>query len=318
MEIIEYFNINSGTIKDKSIQNFCDLHKQNGEIVYQPEVISKICQQLHKKNIMSVVSSGSALGLKDNYAIVINKHDWEKNYSQKRNYFNSIVYGFEYIYNFYKEMVVPLVWKKNEKDYSAGTGFKLFGGIVTAKHCITCPKNLSIKGYSANELRNSKIYVSDNDDLDIAFIDVGREEAKGVFVDNGKVLQDVLVMGYPKIPTFTNFLTAEKATISSKAEARLTPTKGAIAAFGENYLSKAELMLITAKIRGGNSGGPIINEEGSIVGVACQKPDYSSNNGDYDDLGYGIAIPIKYVSDIIEKKSNQVEQDPSFFYDYID
>ena len=49
MEIIEYFNINSGTIKDKSIQNFCDLHKQNGEIVYQPEVISKICQQLHKK-----------------------------------------------------------------------------------------------------------------------------------------------------------------------------------------------------------------------------------------------------------------------------
>lgn len=116
--------------------------------------------------------------------------------------------------------------------------------------------------------------------MDIAFIDVGREEAKGVFVDNGKVLQDVLVMGYPKIPTFTN---------------------------------KAELMLITAKIRGGNSGGPIINEEGSIVGVACQKPDYSSNNGDYDDLGYGIAIPIKYVSDIIEKKSNQVEQDPSFF-----
>ena len=63
-------------------------------------------------------------------------------------------------------------------------------------------------------------------------------------------ISDVLVMGYPKIPTFTNFLTAEKATISSKAEARLTPTKGAIAAFGENYLSKAELMLITAKLEG--------------------------------------------------------------------
>lgn len=33
-------------------------------------------------------------------------------------------------------------------------------------------------------------------------------------------------------------------------------------------------MLITAKIRGGNSRNPIISENGSIVGIASQIPFY--------------------------------------------
>ena len=115
-------------------------------------------------------------------------------------------------------------------------------------------------------------------------------------------------MGYPKIPAFTDFLTAEKGTISSKAESRLTPTKGAVAAFGDNYLSGAELMLITARIRGGNSGGPVINEDGSIIGIACQTPYYDDEIGDYDDLGYGIAVPIKYLQEVLEEKSNHKEK----------
>ena len=115
-------------------------------------------------------------------------------------------------------------------------------------------------------------------------------------------MQDVLALGYPKIPVFTDFLTAEKATISSKAEVRLTPTKGTITAFGNNYMAKTELMLITAKIRGGNSGGPVINEEGAVVGISCQIPNYEGDIGEYDDLGYGIVTPIKYLIEILSKK----------------
>ncbi|MBR2674794.1 MAG: hypothetical protein IKE52_04995 [Mogibacterium sp.] len=53
-------------------------------------------------------------------------------------------------------------------------------------------------------------------------------------------------MGYPRIPAFTDFLTAEKASISSKAESRITPTKGSIEAYGHEYLASLEAMLITA------------------------------------------------------------------------
>ncbi len=74
-------------------------------------------------------------------------------------------------------------------------------------------------------------------------------------------------------------------------------------------------MLITAKIRGGNSGGPIVNEEGSVVGVSCQIPNYEGDIGDYDDLGYGIVIPIKYLFEILsEKKTMNVPHD--FYREY--
>lgn len=304
IKIIEYFNISYG-IKERSVLKFCEttgIKGENGGImyVYQPAIINKICQILCDKNKMSVLKIDGNLGLHNNYGFIVRDEKiWNSNKEQIQIYFNSLVYGFTYIYNLYKEIVIPLVWEKGNGDYSVGTGFKLFGGIVTAKHCITDPKSLAIKGYSVDELTQSQIYISDNQDLDIAFIDVGKNNSVNILIDEGEILQDVLALGYPKIPAFTDFLTAEKATISSKAEVRLTPSKGTIAASGYNYLAKMELMLITAKICGGNSGGPVVNEEGAVVGGACQIPDYE---GDYDNLGYGIVIPIKYLGEILSEK----------------
>lgn len=321
LEIMDYFTLGNGKSANKSVLGFCELSatKNNHglEFKYQPNIIDRICQMLCKRNVMSCIRVDGGLGLQNNYMVVIkDKQIWRQQASRLRVYYNSLVYGFEYIYNLYKNIVIPLIWEKENGDYSVGTGFKLFGGIVTAKHCITDPKHLSINGYTTDELKNSKIYCSENPDLDVAFIDVGKKHEIEVFTDEGKILQDVLTMGYPKIPAFTEFLTTEKATISGKARARLTPTRGSVAAISKNYLSKAELMLITAKIRGGNSGGPVINEEGSIVGVACQTPYYEGDIGDYDDLGYGIVVPIHYLTEIVMKKKGTIDVPPDFFRGY--
>ena len=76
--------------------------------------------------------------------------------------------------------------------------------------------------------------------------------------------------------------------------ASVTPsvTKGAVASLADQYISPSTgpLMLVTARIRGGNSGGPIINANGQVVGVAFAEP---MSEGNYDEMGYGVAYPIE-------------------------
>ncbi len=315
LELLEYFG-GVGSIKDRSVMAFCENHKNEKGEPLQPEIIDRICQRLCTRNIMSAIRTGTTLALQNNYACIL-KHDvWEQSRDDLRVFLNSIAYGFDYIYDIYKDIVVPLVWEKDDGKISVGSGFSFRNGIVTARHCILDPKSLSIKGYTAEELNHSKVIFHKNSNVDVAFIDTRRKAPHYIMQDTGRVLQDVLVLGYPKIPGFTDFLTGEKATVSSIAEARIIPTKGAIAAFATNIFTRTELLLITAKIRGGNSGGPVINDEGSIIGVACQTPYYGEEVGDYDDLGYGVAVPMKHVLEMLQDPE-EYHVEPDFFRDYL-
>lgn len=318
MEILDYFSLNNEStkpIEKRSILKFCQFYQDNFNVIYQPWIISAICKRLCEKGQMLCLKSFGVMGIEENYLFAINYPErFEKEKTRLQYCYNSMVYGFEYIYELYKNIVVPLVWKKENGDYSTGTGFKFADGIATAKHCITDAGNLQIKGYSAKELKNSLVYISENEGVDIAFIKTGRVEEPLIYCDEGKVLQEVLVMGYPRIPAFTAFLTSEKASISGKAEARITPTKGCITAYANEYLAKIEAMLITAKIRGGNSGGPVINQNGCLVGIACQLPNYYGEIGDYDDLGYGVAVPSKYLKEIILSEKPSTYKVPDNFW----
>ena len=324
VEILEYFcisNAECGGIKNRSVVDFCTRHNEpsgDGALRYQPDTVNRICQKLCDKNGMISIKNDGMTGTHNNYLYAqTDIESLRKERTRIRYYYNSMVYGFDYIYKMYQDVVVPLICQKSKSNHSMGTGFKFLDGIITAKHYIEDADNMQIKGYSASELNNSKIYISTKPGIDIAFIQTNQLAEPTLYTAEGEILQEVLVMGYPKIPTFTDFLTAEKATISSKAEARITPTTGAIAAYGYQYLSKMEAMLITARIRGGNSGGPVINENGCLVGVACQVPDYSNNdNNYYDDLGYGIAVPIKYAIEIVNDKTKTIDVSANYFQNY--
>lgn len=308
MKIMMYFSPTfreqNGEIMSPTKKNVSDFLNRNS-IIKEDRIngfdVVRICEILFEKNMLIKTKSDGSFGLFNSY--ICNMLGLE-NTPMWNNLLNSVVYGFEYIYEKNKDMVVPIVWDKGNGQYATGTAFKYFNGIATAKHCITDVDNLMIKGFTASELEQSRVYVHQNDAVDVAFIEIGKVLNMDAFPESGNVLDDVLVMGYPKIPSFTDMITAEKTSIASKAEARQTTTTGSVVSFGEQYLMKCEMMLITAKVSGGNSGGPVINDKGSLVGITSCLTD---GEGDYDNLGYGVVSPVKYLMDIVPGGGNRKE-----------
>ncbi len=287
-DILDYFRVGNKVkpaIK-KSVLDYCIHSRFNSDLgngMIQPDVVHTICENLVKKGLLLCTRVGMGMpGIDSNYLYPASPEDVFLSKDPRLIfYFNCIAYGFPYIYSAYLDYVLPVIVKKDGKE-SMGTGFRYKNGIVTAKHCLKVDQ-VFIPNINVEKLANSRVYVSKDKDLDLAYIDIG--EPSPLVSNEAKVLDEVLVMGYPKIPMFFDFCAGERAMISA------IPTKGAIASIAEQYITRniGPLILVTARIRGGNSGGPIIDANGAVVGVAFAEPEAK---GDYDDMGYGIAYPI--------------------------
>lgn len=289
-DILDYFRV-SNTIKKptkKSILDYCitsRFTKSRGELI-QPYIVKLICENLVQKGILQKLKVGAEVFEQDTSYIFISQNEPLFLSKAKELIFcmNCMAYGFPYIYNSFKDYVLPVIVKDKYGNVEMGTCFRLYSGILTAKHCLEV-EQVSILGYPAKQLRASTTYISNDPNIDLAYIELHEEPSPFVSGD-ANILDEVLVMGYPRIPMFHAFCAAERAAVSS------IPTKGAVASLAEQYISPSTgpLMLVTARIRGGNSGGPIINANGQVVGVAFAEP---MSEGNYDEMGYGVAYPIE-------------------------
>lgn len=299
-DIVDYFRANNNVKEPryKSILDYCSTSQFsksstiNGEMI-QPRVVQIICENLVRKGELNCIKSGHGFAGVDSNYLYLPKSDevFLKKLPAAILRLNCMAYGFPYIYNAYKNIVLPVIVKNAKGDIEMGTCFRFNTGILTAKHCLTA-EEVSIQGYTADQLKQCPVIISRDDEyLDMAYIELGKQSP--IIHDEANVLDEVLAMGYPKIPMFNEFCTAERASVSSIA------TKGAVASLANQYMTPSveRLMLITARIRGGNSGGPIINEDGAVVGVAFAEPFF---DGNYDDMGYGIAYPISAYFQMLE------------------
>ena len=298
-DIVNYFR-SSNNIKapaQKSILDYCTTSKYsksqvaNGELI-QPDAVRLICENLVRKQYLSCIKFGTgAMGFDANYLFLC--RDDASFISKPEGLvfsLNCMAYGFPYIYALYKNDVLPVIVRDSKGDIEMGTCFRFNTGILTAKHCLEA-EEVSIKGYTAEQLKKYATFISKDSTIDLAYIELNQPTR---FVPgDANVLDEVLVMGYPKVPMFNNFCAAERAAISS------IPTRGAVASLASQYISPqvGPLMLVTARIRGGNSGGPIINSNGQVVGVAFSEP---MSEGKYDEMGYGVAYPINVFGQLLD------------------
>ena len=153
---------------------------------------------------------------------------------------------------------------------SSGTGFFISkqGHIVTNQHvidnCSSVKVNFYGKEYDTQVISSDKM-----NDLAIIKTNMNPEKVFSIETEDASLLEDVIIAGYP---------------LGKKVSASIKTSKGsvtALAGYGDNFSE----FQTDAAMNKGNSGGPIINQKGNIVGVAVAA--YGKKQG-VESFNFGI------------------------------
>ena len=139
---------------------------------------------------------------------------------------------------------------------SSGTGFLVSknGYMITNHHvidgCVNVKALFNSKEYNVNIIATDKV-----NDLAIIKANLKSEKFFSVSNDDAQLLEEVIVAGYPLGKQVSEAIKATTGTIT------------ALVGMGDNY---AEFQT-DAALNSGNSGGPILNNKGNVVGIAVAK-----------------------------------------------
>ena len=164
---------------------------------------------------------------------------------------------------------------------SLGSGFAVGENcIITNAHVLDNPNNVMLTTYAGETY--SAYLVGYDQDKDIAVLGVKDAKFTPLTIADYNALNtgdDVYAIGAPKSMAYT----LTKGVISAK----------------EREIGKYKYIQTDAAINEGNSGGPLLNDEGNVIGVNTLKMS--------DSEGIGLAIPMTVVSDFL--KSLNIELD---------
>lgn len=292
--IVQYFNNNrvivGGQQKPMSIGEFV---KQDKEA--NIDTVLKYCSILEREFIiLSTGRIGGGAAQSCFQGSIVSHPD------ESYNAYEHLCTGLLGIRNKFKTSVLPVLRFPKNEALDIGTAFYLLTStglfLITAAHCILGKEKIQILNHKKQTIIPEKIYVSPNDKIDIAALKIGNLE-EGVFpfwLGDSKILEEILIMGYPPIPGFDAFLISDTATINSE----LKSSSGKLLGEEQSYLNSLDFMLINARVKGGNSGSPIINKYGYVIGILVNIPTDPQNNKELDKLGYGLGMSAKEIAKI--------------------
>jgi len=189
-----------------------------------------------------------------NKAIIEEYEDWIK-----KGEFKEVVNGKCEVKNLYAENLnnkkSPKIETNDNKIVAAssGTGFFVskIGHIITNHHVIDRCNEVKLNLNGRNKI--VKILATDKkNDLAILKVDLTPSKVYSVATEDASLLEDIIIAGYP---------------LGKKVSAAIKTSKGsitALAGYGDNYSE----FQTDAALNQGNSGGPIMNQKGNVIGVA--------------------------------------------------
>ena len=178
--------------------------------------------------------------------------------------------------NNYEEEAKPNLW--------TGTGFALKDNyVVTNYHVVEDAKTISIQGINGNfSSKYTATIVASDKNNDLAILKMNGTNISSASIpyavktSTSEVGEDVFVLGYPLTSTMGDEIKLTTGVISSKT----------------GFQGDVSLYQISAPIQPGNSGGPLFDGKGNIIGIVSAKHKGAEN------VGY--AIKASYLNNLIE------------------
>jgi serine protease Do len=162
---------------------------------------------------------------------------------------------------------------------SLGSGFAIDKDhIVTNAHVVKDADQVIVKNYSGDII--SAFVVLFNDEMDIAVLSADASFPSALTIGSGsetEIGDDVYAIGAP-------------------SDLEYTLTKGIISR-NDRTIGGREYIQANIALNSGNSGGPLLNDKGEVIGVNTMKMT--------DSEGIGFAIPISNVTDYM--LSNEIK-----------
>lgn len=285
-EIARFFAADlDGVCAVKTIGMFCQV---NDEFEHHLDMAHLIisCENLVRAGVLLELSAGG--NLNQRIYMTVSYSETQAEYGE----YDFLASGFEEVANRLGHSVLPIIVEKTSGDQDLGSAFLLgnTNTIITARHVVENMAGLKILGPNGGDIEIHNIYVSLDENIDIAVLKVSFTQPNDIVplrVDDSGILSEILSIGFPPIPGFDAVRIYDKAEINSFVRY----SKGRIVSEATSYLDKQDFILFNARVKGGNSGGPILNARGRVVGMLVQIPMASDDAQKIDALGYGIAVP---------------------------
>lgn len=177
-----------------------------------------------------------------------------------------------------------------------GTGFLVSPRlIVTARHALEELKFKFSVGRGSQEfvVVDVRLPAEKAGDLDLAVVEltadvVGAEPMR--LSEHVETLDEVVVFGYPPVP--------------QTRDAHLLVSRGEVSAVVKLH-NGYDAVLVTCLLRGGYSGGPVVNRRGQVIGIVSRNlfkeidPSEKSLN---EGLGFAAAVPAVWAQDLVHGK----------------
>lgn len=189
-------------------------------------------------------------------------------------------YNFYANYTFTRDYPSESIFEQVQQPEWTGTGFAIADGyIVTNYHVTNGAKTINVRGINGDmkELQKGYVVASDRDH-DLAIIKILDKRFEG-FEDIpyciGKSLpevgDEVFVLGFPMTSTMGQEIKLTDGIISAAS----------------GYKGD-QMYQISAAVQPGNSGGPLFDNEGNVIGVICAK------HADAENANYAIKVSYLY------------------------